>query len=159
MGAGYHGGFGKTKGKKKRQQKEKDVQKTVKKASRKPIFNDKGHVTVESISNRREFFLGKSVAKIENIMFKNGYETSRRSSKYATSRAKIIVITNHSMDRNITQIQVSSGSRRHGNVPYVKISTSDQGRIKIIAASKEQYKTDNAEKATILFRRKNNVIK
>lgn len=110
--------------------------------------------TIESISNRREFFLGKSVAKIEHVLHDNGYETRRRFSKHATSRAKIIVTTNHSADRNITQVQVSPGSSRHGNVPYVKISTSDQGKIKIIGASKEQYKTDNTEKATILFRRK-----
>lgn len=44
-------------------------------------------------------------------------------------------------------------------VIIVKISTSDQGKIKIVGASKEQYKTDNTEKATILFRRKSNVIR
>lgn len=94
------------------------------------------------------------MAKLENILKNNGYETQRRPSKYATSKAKIIVTTNHNADRNITQVQVSPGSKRHGNVPYVKISTSDQGKIKIIAASKKQYKTDNAENATLLFRRK-----
>ena len=30
------------------------------KATKVPIFSDTGHVTKESISNRREFFLGKS---------------------------------------------------------------------------------------------------
>ena len=154
MGAGYHGGFGKTNGEKKYQNRVELAKPVVKKVSRKPIFNAKGHVTIESISNRREFFLGKSVAKIEHILHVNGYETRRRSSKHATSRAKIIVTTNNSADRNITQVQVSPGSSRHGNVPYVKISTSDQGRIKIIGATKEDYVTDNTEKATILFRRK-----
>ena len=154
MGAGYKGGFGHTDGEKKHQKQVEQAKVTVKKSNRKPIFSDKGHVTIESISNRREFFLGKSVAKIEHVLHDNGYETRRRFSKHATSRAKIIVTTNPSADRNITQVQVSPGSSRHGNVPYVKISTSDQGKIKIIAASKEQYKTDNTEKATILFRRK-----
>lgn len=46
------------------------------------------------------------------------------------------------------------GSKRHGNVPYVKISTSDYGKIKIIAASEKEYKTDGKETANILFRRK-----
>ena len=154
MGAGYHGGFGHTDGEEKHQKNIEKTKVAVKKSNRKPIFSAKGHVTIESISNRREYFLGKSVAKIEHILHDNGYETRRRSSKHATSRAKIIVTTNHSSDRNITQVQVSPGSSRHGNVPYVKISTSDQGRIKIIGGSKEQYKTDNTEKATILFRRK-----
>ena len=114
MGAGYHGGFGNTDGKKKHQNKVEQAKPLVIKSNRKPIFSEKGHVTVESISNRREFFLGKSVAKIEHILHDNGYETKRRSSKHATSRAKIIVTTNHSADRNITQVQVSPGSFQIG---------------------------------------------
>lgn len=159
MGAGYHGGFGQTKGKLNSPKQGERTETSPKKTNKQPVFSNSGHVTIESISNRREFFLGKSVAKLENILKNNGYETQRRPSKYATSKAKIIVTTNPSADRNITQVQISSGSKRHGDVPYVKISTSDQGRIKIVAASKERYKTDNAEKATILFRRKRNVVK
>lgn len=159
MGAGYHGGFGHTNGERKRKKVVEQSKIVLKKFNRKPIFSENGHITIESISNRREFFLGKSVAKIEHVLHDNGYETRRRNSKHATSKAKIIVTTNHNADRNITQVQVSPGSKRHGNVPYVKISTSDQGKIKIIAASKKQYKTDNAENATLLFRRKNDVIK
>lgn len=154
MGAGYHGGFGHTKGGVSHNNRAKPVNTPDKKFNRQPIFSDKGHVTVESISARREFFLGKSVAKIEHILHTYGYETKRRSSIYATSKAKIIVTTNSSADRNVTQVQFSPGSQRHGNVSYVKISTSDQGRIKIIAANKGQYKTDNKEKAIILYRRK-----
>ena len=45
-------------------------------------------------------------------------------------------------------------SKRHGDVPYVKISTTDYGRIKIIGTDPEHYKTDGKEKATLLFRRK-----
>ena len=124
------------------------------KAAKMPIFSDTGHVTKESISNRREFFLGKSVARLEHELHKYGYETTRRPSKNRGSKAKVIITLNKSKERNIAQIQVSPGSKRHGDVPYVKISTTDIGKIKIIGADKSQYKTDGTEKATLLFRRK-----
>ena len=62
-------------------------------------------------------------------------------------------IGNSDKDRNITQVQVSPGSKRHGNIPYVKISTTDIGIQKIIDGTSTQYKTDGAEHATLLFRR------
>ena len=121
---------------------------------KKPIFDEKGHVTLNSISARREFFLGKSIARLEHELNKRGYKTTRRPSCHKGSKAKIIIILNSSKERNITQIQVSSGSKRHGNVPYVKISTNDIGRIKIIGTNQKQYKTDGHENAKLLYRRK-----
>lgn len=118
------------------------------------IFDKTGHVTLYSIASRREFFLGKSVARLEHELNKHGYETTRRASTHRGSRAKFIVTLNSTKERNVTQIQVSPGSKRHGNVPYVKISTSDIGRIKIVASDSKSYKTDGKENATILFRRK-----
>jgi len=147
MGAGYHGGFGNTAGA--GGDKPKPVSK--KKA---PIFDDKGHVTIDSIDARAEFFLGKSVARLEHELHKHGYETKRRPSKHSTSRAKIIMTLNGNKDRNISQIQVSPGSKRHGDVPYVKISTTDCGKIKIINASPSEYKSDGRETAKLIFRRK-----
>lgn len=82
------------------------------------------------------------------------YETTQRVSTHAGSKAKFIVTLNNNKDRNIQHIQVSPGSKRHGDVPYVKISTSDIGKIKIIDASKEQYKTDGVERAKLIFGRK-----
>lgn len=151
MGAGYHGGFGDTGGSKKVAIDEKPHY--VKKR-KKPIFDRKGHVTLKSISDRAEFFLGKSVARLEHELHKHGYETERRPSTHSTSKAKIIVTLNGNKDRNVSQIQVSPGSKRHGDVPYVKISTTDIGKIKIIGASESEYKTDGRETAKILFRRK-----
>lgn len=124
------------------------------KPPKKPIFDKKGHITMESVSARAEFFLGKSVARIEHELHKHGYETKRRPSIHSTSKAKIIVSLNSDKNRNITQIQISPGSKRHGNVPYVKISTTDIGKIKIIGASPSEYKSDGKENAKILFRRK-----
>ena len=121
---------------------------------KKPIFDQAGHVTFNSISSRREFFLGKSVARLQHELNKHGYETSRRPSVHKGSKAKFIVTMNRSKERNITQIQVSPGSKRHGGVPYVKISTSDAGKIKIVAGDSHSYKTDGKETAKVLFRRK-----
>ena len=97
--------------------------------------------------------LGKTVGQINKMLQKRGYETTIRKSKFSTSRAKVIVIGNSSKERNITQVQVSPGSKRHGDVPYVKISTTDIGIQKIIDARPAEYKTDGNEKATLLFRR------
>ena len=133
MGTGYHGGFGNTFGE---GEQVAHVPTNNQAKTKAPIFDDKGHVTLESISARAEFFLGKSVARIEHELHKHGYETQRRPSVHSTSKAKIIVTLNGNKDRNIAQIQVSPGSKRHGDVPYVKISTTDIGKIKIIGASK-----------------------
>ena len=122
--------------------------------NKKPIFDKTGHVTLESISERREFFLGKSIARIEHELHKYGYTTERRKSNSPGSKAKITIVINSSKERNIGQIQVSPGSKRHGDVPYVKISTKDIGKIKIIGSDSSKYKTDGKEKATLLFRRK-----
>ena len=126
--------------------------KVEKEAGKEPIIKD-GHVTFNSISERREFFLGKSVKKIDAYLHHQGYETVIRPSKHATSRAKVIVTTNPTVKRNIAQVQVSPGSKRHGDIPYVKISTKDIGIIKIIDGTREQYKSDGHEKAKLLFRR------
>jgi len=149
MGAGYHGGFGYTKQNREYKSLKMNLQLFANRA-----IEPNGHVTKESLSEHREFFWGKSVAKIEKILQKYGYKTKRRPSKYADSVAKIIVMTNHSKVKNITQVQVSPKSKRHGNIPYVKISTNDSGRFKLINGYPEEYKTDGKEKATLLFRRK-----
>lgn len=151
MGAGYHGGFGSTNGAQ-NQAKQNEYQKNVA-TKREQVFSSSGHVTETSITNHAEFFLGKSVARLEHELNKRGYETIRRPSKHSTSKAKIIVTTNTSKERNIAQVQVSPGSKRHGNVPYVKISTTDSGKYKIIGASKNEYKTDEKENAKLIFRR------
>ncbi|WP_218831401.1 hypothetical protein [Shouchella clausii] len=62
----------------------------------------------------------------------NGYDIVIEKSKRSSSGAEIIKINNLGSGRNITQVQVSPGGGRHGNNPYVKISTSDQGIIKVV---------------------------
>ncbi len=116
------------------------------------FFSPTGHVTLETISEQREIILKKSVTEIDQELRDHGYETKLRNSIHADSNAKIIAITNSSKKRNITQVQISPGSQRHGNVPYVKISTTDIGIIKIIDGDPEDYKTDGKEQATLIFR-------
>lgn len=129
-------------------------EKEEKKKTKIPIFDKSGHVTLESISERREFFLGKSVKRIEHELNKYGYITKRRRGNHRGSKAIVIEILNSSKTKNIAQVQISPGSKRHGNVPYVKISIKDIGKIKIIDSTKDEYKTDGVENATLLFRRK-----
>lgn len=146
MGAGYHGGFGNTAG--------SDSGADHNRRKKKPIFSKTGHVTLKSISDRAEFFLGKSAARLEHELQRYGYKIQRRPSIHSTSKATIIMILNCSKERNISQLQVSPGSKRHGNVPYVKISTADIGKIKIIAALQSEYKSDGRETAVLIFRRR-----
>ena len=118
-----------------------------------PLFNN-GKVTYESIEAHREEFMGKSVEQIAELLRQNDYEFNIRPSKNKGSTAQIIEITNPTKERNIKQVQVSSdGSSRHGNIPYVKISTSNEGNIKVIDGTPETYKAGDNEKARMIFRR------
>ena len=124
------------------------------KHSRLPLF-DNGHVTTASIADNREKFMGKTVEQIAEMLEENGYEVNIRPSNRQSrgSTAQIIEITNASKERNIDQIQVSpDGSKHHGNTPYVKISTSNEGIIKVVEGTREEYKTDGTEKATLIFK-------
>ena len=103
--------------------------------------------------------MGKTVDQIADLLKANGYELNIRESKRKEkgSTVQIIEIINPSKERNIKQVQVSpDGSRRHGKVPYVKISTSDEGKIKIIDSKREDYETSGNEKAKLIFRRDDN---
>ena len=119
-----------------------------------PLFDNNGHVTYEGIAAHREEFMGKSVGQIAELLSQNGYKFNIRDSRNPNSTTQIIQITNPSKERNIDQVQVSpDGSRHHGNVPYVKISTSNEGLIKVIDGTRERYRTDGTEKARLIFRR------
>ena len=121
------------------------------------LFNN-GHVTYEGIAAHREEFMGKSVDQIAELLRQNGYEFNIRPSNRQNkgSTAMIIEITNPSKERNIDQIQISpDGSKHHGKIPYVKISTSNEGLIKVIDGTLKAYKTDGKEKARLIFRRDN----
>ena len=124
-----------------------------------PALFDNGHVTYEGIKAHREEFMGKSVEQIAELLRKNGYEFNVRPSNRQNkgSTAVIIEITNPSKERNIDQIQISpDGSKHHGKIPYVKISTSNEGLIKVIDGTPKAYKTDGKEKARLIFRRDDN---
>ena len=71
--------------------------------AKKPIFDKNGGITFNSVAARREFFLGKSAARLEHELKKRGYETTRKASKHRGSKAKFIITLNSSKERNITQ--------------------------------------------------------
>lgn len=127
--------------------------KTLSKQGAAKLFSRPGHVSITSIRNAREVLMGKSVEQINRMLQKQGYETFLRDSKYEESRAKIIEIKNKDKTKNISQVQVSPGSPRHGNIPYVKVSTTDSGVIKVIDGRRAEYKSDGKEKATLIFHR------
>ncbi|UTR15702.1 LXG domain-containing protein [Salipaludibacillus sp. LMS25] len=115
------------------------------------VFSSQGRVTVDKIKSNPSAFKGKSTDDIAQMLRDNGYDVEIRKSKRSSSGAEIIKINNHGNDRNITQVQVSPGGGRHGNNPYVKISTSDEGIIKVVDGSLNNYLTDGTEKASIIF--------
>ena len=82
-----------------------------------------------------------------------GYKTHIEHSTHRNSKARKIVVDNNSKTKNITSVLVSPGSKRHGETPYVKVSTSDAGRYKIVS-NKEKYKSDGHENAKLYFARR-----
>jgi hypothetical protein len=127
--------------------------KTLSKQGAAKLFSRPGHVSITSIRNAREVLMGKNVHQIERMLQEQGYQTHVRGSKLKKSAAMIIEIKNADKTKNISQVQVSPGSRRHGNIPYVKISTTDTGIIKVIDGRRAEYKTDGKEKAKLIFHR------
>ena len=148
MGAGNHGGFGATIGALISGLLPLDLQFFASKA-----FEKGGHISEKSFSEHREFFLGKSVAKLEAELRKQGYEVKRAKSKNSKSKAKKLIIKNASKEKNIATILISPGSKRHGNIAYVKVSTNDIGVLKVVS-DESKYKSDGKETAKIFFARR-----
>ncbi len=151
MGSGHHGGFGNTKGRRKGGLLPMNLQFFASKA-----FEKGGHVSRNSITAHAEYFLGKSARKLAKALQQQGYKTHIEHSIHVKSKAKKVVIENNSKTKNITFVLVSPGSKRHGETAYVRISTHDIGKYKIVA-DKSKYKSDGKERAIIIFaRRKKN---
>jgi filamentous hemagglutinin len=98
-----------------------------------------------------EGFSGKSIDAIAKDLENAGYKIEIVASTNSRSGAQIIQISNTVGTKNITQVQVSPGGGRHGELPYVKISTSTDGKIKIVDGIPSLYKTDGKENAKIIF--------
>lgn len=148
MGTGNYGGFGNTLG---RRRSSILLSMNLQFFATK-VFEKGGHISEESFEGHREFFLGKSVKKLQKEMAKQGYQTHIERSTHPKSKAKKIVVDNKSKERNISNIQVSPGSKRHGETPYVKISTNS-GKFKVVS-DESKYKSDGKEKAKIYFARR-----
>ena len=122
----------------------------------KEIFSSQGNLSVQSIRKNADIFTEKSVFIYATALQDMGYTVKVKNSTRSKSGAQIITVSNTSKDRNISQIQVSPGGGRHGNSPYVKISTTDNGKFKIVDGTADNYKSNAKETAEIIFRRKNN---
>ena len=110
-----------------------------------------GKVSIDDIIANPKAFSGKTVEEIADVLRNSGYDVTIKKSAKSKSGAQIIKVNNPGGGKNISQVQVSPGGGRHGDLPYVKISTTDQGKIKIIDGPKDLYKTDGEETATIIF--------
>ena len=110
-----------------------------------------GKVSIDDIKTNPSAFSGKSAEEIADVLRNSGYDVTIKNSTRSRSGAQIIQINNSGGGKNISQVQVSPGGGRHGSNPYVKISTTDQGIIKIVDGIKSTYKTDGKETATIIF--------
>ena len=167
MGSGYHGGFGETRGKREQHNLQLNLQLFASDEVKKGISNSSlnlqlfaskafekgGHISVKSLTDHAEYFLGKSAKRIAKALQQMGYKTHIEHSIHAKSKSRKIVVENNDKTKNITTIRVSRGSRRHGETPYTVISTNDIGRYKIVS-DKSKYKSDGHETSTILFARR-----
>ena len=128
----------------------KDVRWSVGKSGINSIIKN-GKVSIDDLKANPSVFSGKSVDEIAQALTDAGYDVTVKASTRSRSGAQIIKINNPGGGKNISQVQVSPGGGRHGSNSYVKISTTDQGIIKIIDGSESLYKTDGKETATIIF--------
>ena len=116
----------------------------------KALFKN-GKLSLNDICSNPKLFSGKTVDDYAKMLKDAGYDVTVQVSNKSSSGAQIIQIKNAGSGKNITQFQVSPGGGRHGELPYVKISTSDQGKIKIIDGTRNQYKSNGPETATLIF--------
>jgi filamentous hemagglutinin len=116
----------------------------------KTLFNS-GKISIEAIEANPSVFSGKSASEIADMLQAEGYDVTIQTSTKSSTGAQIIKINNPGNGRNISQVQVSPGGGRHGENPYVKISTTDEGIIKIVDGAESTYKTDGTETAKIIF--------
>ena len=110
-----------------------------------------GKISIDDIKTNPSAFSGKSAEEIADVLRNSGYDVTIKNSTRSRSGAQIIQINNPGGGKNISQVQVSPGGGRHGSNPYVKISTTDQGIIKIVDGIESTYKTDGKKTASIIF--------
>lgn len=120
----------------------------------KDTFSLEGKLSAQSIRENASTFSEKSIFVYATALQDRGYTVQVKNSTRSKSGAQIITVSNTNKDRNISQIQVSPGGGRHGDSPYVKISTTNNGKFKIVDGTADNYKSNAKETAEIIFRRK-----
>lgn len=99
---------------------------------------------IERLLVNPKIIWGRSPEEIADVLRLAGRTVTARQSKKGSKLAQILEVKG---DKKIMQIQVHPGGGRHGG-SYYKISTSDQGIIKVV--DKATYVALKGEKATII---------
>ena len=99
---------------------------------------------IKSILKNPQSLWGKTADEIVSLFKDAGYKVSVRQSTRGSQRSQIISIEGHP---EIAQIQLHPGGGRHAG-SYIKISTSTQGKVKVVDPS--TYQPIAGDKAVII---------
>ena len=117
----------------------------------KSLFEN-GKIKLDRIQSHPDFLKEVTPNQWVKVLKEMGYEgVSKCNAAHSTSGAILIKIERQGNGHNINQIQFSPGGGRHGDSPYIKISTTDQGKIKIVFGKESDYRHEGNERATIIF--------
>ncbi len=117
----------------------------------KSLFED-GRIQLSKVKSNPKCLEKVTAKQWKKILSDLGYEdVSVAKSTHSSSGATIVKIGKQGKGNNINQVQISPGGGRHGETPYLKISTTDQGKIKVVFGKEAEYRHEGNEKATIIF--------
>lgn len=117
----------------------------------KSLFEN-GRILLEKVKANPKCLEKVTPKQWKKILSDLGYgDVSVAKSTQSSSGATIVKIGKQRRGNNINQVQISPGGGRHGERPYIKISTTDQGIIKVVFGKKSEYRHEGNEKATIIF--------
>lgn len=117
----------------------------------KSLFED-GRIQLSKVKSNPKCLEKVTAKQWKKILSDLGYEdVSVAKSTHSSSGATIVKIGKQGKGNNINQVQISPGGGRHGESPYIKISTTNQGKIKVVFGKKSKYRNEGNEKATIIF--------
>lgn len=117
---------------------------------------ENGRISLDRVKNDPYCLETITVLQFKRVLRELGYKSLRikHSDMSSSDRTRIIKISNQGKGHNINQVQFSYGGGRHGESPYIKISTTNQGKIKVVFGKKSKYRNEGNEKATIIFTEK-----
>jgi hypothetical protein len=115
------------------------------------MFTKEGTLIEKALLENIGLFEHINFDNFVKILEKLGYELEICDSIRSKSGAIIVKVKNISKEKNISQVQLSPGGGRHGPAAYMKISTIDIGKFKIVKGTSLDYIGNGAETAKIIF--------